>query len=125
MDDQTSEQTPLDFSALGASLPAARFDALVAAVARRGEDELQRRRGAVAVVRVVIAWRRPLLAVSGLAAAAAIMLFVRAAPVTSAIATTESATAGSVAEALGVPAAYAESVEGRTAGAATGGSEKQ
>ena len=120
MDDQTNERTPVDFSSLGPALPAARLDALVASVARHGEVELQRRRGAVAVVRVVIAWRRPLLALSGLAAAAAITFLVRTKPVS----TSEAAAAGSVAEALGVPAAYAESVEGRTIGAASRGSEK-
>ena len=125
MDDQKNERTPVDFSSLGPSIPAARFDALVAAVARRGEDELHRRRGAVAVVRVVVAWRRPLLALSGLAAAAAITLFVRTASVTTSAATTESAAAGSVAEALGVPAAFAESVEGRAASATSGGSARQ
>jgi hypothetical protein len=121
MDDQTNERTPVDFSSLGPAVPAARFDALVTAVSRHGETELRRRRGAGAVARVVVAWRRPLLTLSALAAAAAVALFVRATPVQ----TTGTAAAGTIAEALGVPAAYAESVEGHTVGAVSGGSEKQ
>jgi acyl-CoA reductase-like NAD-dependent aldehyde dehydrogenase len=118
MDDQMNEAAPIDFSSLGPAMPADRLEALVAATVRNADEELRRRRSGIAVVRVVIAWRRPLLALSGLAAAAAITMFVRAAPSASTSATT-SASAGSVAEALGVPAAYAESVEGRSANRGT------
>jgi hypothetical protein len=119
MDDQMNESRPIDFTRLGPPLSSERFDALVAAAVRAGDSDLQRRRGAVAVVRVVVAWRRPLLALSGLAAAAAITLLVRSAPAAS----SASATSDSVAEALGIPAAYAERVEGHTA--STGGAERQ
>jgi hypothetical protein len=119
MDDQMNR--PIDFSKLGPPLPAERFEALVAAAVRAGDADLQRRRGAIAVVRVVIAWRRPLLALSGLAAAAAITLLVRGAPT----APTASASSDSVAEALGIPASYAERVEGRAQSVSTGGVKKQ
>jgi hypothetical protein len=118
MDDQMNESRPIDFSRLGPPLSSERFEALVAAAVRAGESDLQRRRGALAAIRVVVAWRRPLLAISGLAAAAAITLFVRGAPA----APKASASSDSVAEALGIPAAYAERVEGRAA--STGGVEK-
>jgi hypothetical protein len=109
MNDHMNERSPIDFSALGPPVTAERFDAAIAAAVRRGEDDLRRRRGGAAVVRVVIAWRRPVLAFSGLAAAAAVALLVRSGARTASNFTS----AGSVAEALGVPAAYAESVEGR------------
>ncbi len=118
MDDHMDERTPLDFSSLGPPLTAERLETLVAATVRDADDELRRRRSGMAVVRVVVAWRRPLLALSGLAAAAAITLFVRAAPSAStsaATSTTSANVAGSVAEELGIPAAYAESVEGHSA----------
>jgi hypothetical protein len=120
MDDSTNENTPVDFSAFGPPITADRLEALVAAAVRGGGEELRRRRSGAAVVRVVVAWRRPLLVLSGLAAAAAIALIER--PV--AIATSEPAVDNSIAEALGVPPAYAESVEGRAHGAATATSEK-
>jgi hypothetical protein len=120
MDEHMNDQSPIDFSSLGPPIPADRFEALVAAAARHGEDELQRRRGGGgAVVRVVLAWRRPVLALAGLAAAAAIALLVRTGPA----AQTQSIASSTVAEALGIPAAYAESVEG--AAPAHGGSVKQ
>jgi len=118
MNDHMNERSRIDFSALGPPVPADRFDAGVAAAVRRGEDDLRRRRGAAAVVRVVIAWRRPVLACSGLAAAAAIALLARTAPP----APSQPAAAASIAEALGIPAGYAVSVEGR---AAHGGSDVQ
>jgi hypothetical protein len=121
MDDQMSESGPLDFSRLGPPLAAGRLDALIAAAVRAGDADLQRRRGAVAVVRVVVAWRRPLLALSGLAAAAAITLLLRGSPVAPAAAPNEV----SVAEALGIPAAYAERVEGRASSASAGGAQRQ
>jgi acyl-CoA reductase-like NAD-dependent aldehyde dehydrogenase len=109
MDERESETTPMDLSALGPPVSASRLEAMVAAIVRRGEDELARRRGSAGVVRVVIAWRRPLLALSGLAAAAAVALIVRGAPASPA---NGQVAASSVAEALGIPAGYAESVEG-------------
>jgi hypothetical protein len=120
MDEEMNEQSAMDFSSLGPPIAADRFDALVAATARRGEEELQRRRGGAAVVRVVLAWRRPVLALAGLAAAAAITLFIR-----TPVAASTTTTAGTVAEALGIPSAYAESVEGSAQAAPHGGSEKQ
>lgn len=120
MADQMNDDGPIDFSALGPALAADRLDALVAAAVLRGADDLDRRRGVTAVVRVVVAWRRPLLALSGLAAAAAIAVLVRPVRTTS----SDGATAGTVAEALGIPAAYAASVEGRALDAATGGTTK-
>ena len=120
MDEKPNEQPAVDFSPLGPAIPAERFDALVAAAARRAEEELQRRRRGGAVVRVVLAWRRPVLALAGLAAAAAIALLVRSGPA----AQTQSVASNTVAEALGIPAAYAESVEGTAPGAANGGSAK-
>jgi hypothetical protein len=120
MDDHTDERTPLDFSSLGPPLTADRLETLVAAAVRGADDELRRRRSGMAVVRVVVAWRRPLLAISGLAAAAAIALLVRTAPSASS-GSTSTASAGSVAEELGIPAAYAESVEGHSA---IGGTDK-
>ena len=116
MDDHMNETRPIDFSRLGPPLAAERFEALVAAAVRVGDADLQRRRGAIAVVRVVVAWRRPLLAISGLAAAAAIALIVRT-PAAASVATTSD----SVAEALGIPPAYAERVEGRS----SSGAERQ
>ena len=112
MNDQ--EKIPVDLSALGPPLDANRLDALVAASVARGADELRRRRAGGGIVRVVVAWRRPLLAVSGLAAAASLALLVRSAPARSG-ATAETAS-GTIAEALGIPAVYAESVEGHAAG---------
>ena len=120
MDEKTNEQSPMDFSSLGPPISADRFEALVAAAARRGEEELQRRRGGGAVVRVVLAWRRPVLALAGLAAAAAIALFVRTGPT----AQTQSLASSTVAEELGIPAAYAESVEGIAPSAAKGATSK-
>jgi hypothetical protein len=69
MDEQLNEQSPVDFSSLGPPISADRFNALVAAATRRGEAELERRRsgGERTVVRVVLAWRRPVLALAGLA----------------------------------------------------------
>jgi hypothetical protein len=120
MDEHMNEQSPIEFSPLGAAIPADRLEALVAAAARRGEEELRRRRGGGAVVRVVLAWRRPVLALAGLAAAAAIALLVRAGPA----AQTQSLASTTVAEALGIPAAYAESVEGTAPTAAQGAAAK-
>ena len=121
MDDQMNESRPIDFSRLGPPMSAERFDALVAAAVRAGDADLQRRRGALAAMRVVVAWRRPLLTMSGLAAAAAIALIVRATPSTS----RESDTTDSVAEALGIPSAYAERVEGHAVSASSKGVERQ
>ncbi|HEV8410829.1 MAG TPA: hypothetical protein VGQ30_09990 [Gemmatimonadaceae bacterium] len=121
MDEQLDEQSPVDFSSLGPSISADRFNALVATATRRGEAELERRRGGGerTVVRVVLAWRRPVLALAGLAAAAAIALLVRTGPA----AQTQSLASSTVAEELGIPAAYAESVEGTAP--ARGGSVRQ
>jgi len=92
------------------------MEAMVAAAMRRAAGELERRRGVVGVVRVVVAWRRPVLMLAGLAAAAAMILIVER-PASGArsaagagIASNAPAT---VAEAIGIPAAYAELVEGR------------
>jgi hypothetical protein len=109
MNDHMNKRSPIDFSALGAPVPANRFEESIATVVRRGEDDLRRRRGGAAIVRVVIAWRRPVLALSGLAAAAAIALLVR----TVQSAPPQRAESASIAEALGIPAAYTETVEGR------------
>jgi hypothetical protein len=120
MDEQMNEQSPVDFSSLGPPVSPDRFEALVAAAVRRGGDELQRRRAGGAVVRVVLAWRRPVLALAGLAAAAAIVLLVRTGPAVQ----TQSRASDTVAEALGIPAAYAESVEGTAPSTTQGGSAK-
>ena len=113
-DDHEHDSRRIDFAALGPPLAADRLDALAAAAVALGAEELARRERGGAVVRLVVAWRRPLLAVSGLAAAAAIALLARpvrpAALIASAPASAQSA--GSIAEALGIPEAYAASVEG-------------
>lgn len=111
MDDRRLEHVPFDLSLLGPPLATDRLETLVAGVMRRGDGELARRRGAGGVARVVWAWRRPLFVASGLAAAAAGALFANLGPGTPA-SPGETAT---VSEALGVPPAFAESVEGRTA----------
>ena len=111
MNDHMNERSPIDFSAIGPPLTAGLFDAGVAAAVRRGADDLRRRRSGAAVVRVVIAWRRPVLALSGLAAAAA-MLAIAARPARR-IQPTGVREPATVAEALGIPGAYAEAVEGR------------
>lgn len=111
MNDHMNERSPIDFSALGPPVPAERFEAGIARAIERGAADLQRRRGSAGVVRVVIAWRRPVLVLSGLAAAAAaIVIASRPAPRAQLATTGAPAT---VAEAIGIPAAYAEAVEGR------------
>ena len=110
------DERAVDFSALGEPVRADRMDAMVAATMRRAVGELERRRGVVGVVRVVVAWRRPVLMLAGLAAAAAMVLIVeRPASVAQSAAGTASAASApaTVAEAIGIPAAYAELVEGR------------
>jgi hypothetical protein len=125
MDDDEHDSGRVDFSALGPPIAAHRLDALVAATVHRGAGELARRAQDGAVIRMVVAWRRPLIAVSGLAAAAAIVLLARPVHVApnAAIASAQgsartAAPAGSIAEALGIPAGYAEAVEGSTRGKA-------
>jgi hypothetical protein len=112
----------IDFSSLGPAMARERLDVLVARAVRGGEEDLRRRRGGAAVVRAVIAWRGPLLAFSALAAAAAIALM-KSAPAQMNRGTSGAAP-GTIAEALGVPAAYAESVEGRAFSSAHGTTEK-
>ncbi len=110
---------PIDMSALGAPLDVLRFDAGVAAIMRASTRELQRRRAKPTLSLIVVQWRRPVLSFSGLAAAAALALFVvpqrssssTSLSVASAPASTLSDSA-SVAEWLGVPSAYASVVEG-------------
>jgi hypothetical protein len=113
--DDGRDALPIDFSSFGPPLTVERFDAAVAQAAARGARELERRRSGAGVVRIVVAWRRPLLAISALAAAASVMLLVRPArQATLAGAASSAATESStIAEALGIPASYAESVEGR------------
>ena len=109
MTEHDRDDQPVDFSALGPPLAADRFDELVAAVAHRGADELARRANSDGVIGIVFAWRRPVLALSALAAAAAILLIVRN-PVQSAQ-LAELRGPATVAEAIGIPAAYAYDVE--------------
>jgi acyl-CoA reductase-like NAD-dependent aldehyde dehydrogenase len=120
MTERDRDSEAVDFSPLGSPVPAARLEEMVAAAVRRGSPELARRRGAVGVVRVVVAWRRPVLVMSGLAAAAAMAMMVRSAPVRGAAgASGEAAPARSIAEALGIPAGYATAVEGTSRDGAT------
>jgi hypothetical protein len=117
MRDPIEDDVPFDLSELGPAVGRDRLDALVQAAMRRGAPELARRRRGLAVVRLIVTWRRPLLAFSGLAAAAATVLFLRtgaAARPTSGQTVDDSATS-SIAESLGVPSAFAQSVEGRSA----------
>ncbi len=107
-----------DFSALGPSVVRARFDEMVAAAVRRGAAELERRRGATGVVRVLMAWRRPVLVLSGLAAAAAMVLTLRAPSRAAAREMVSPDSGGSIADALGIPAGYAAAVEGYPNGGA-------
>ena len=118
---------PIDLSALTPMLDAARLDALVAATLERSASELERRRARPTLALVVVRWRRPVLTFAGLAAAAAVALFVmpqrRAARVAMTVASSAPATAAlsdsaSVAEWLGVPASYARLVEGASPSAA-------
>jgi len=121
--DHDGDDVPLDLSSLGPPISAPRFDALVASIGRAAAPELQRRRAARGLARVVVAWRRPLMIASGLAAAAGFAVMLRIAPVTttgSLVATTSTTTADTltVSTALGIPADLAASVEGTAAMAA-------
>jgi hypothetical protein len=115
--DPDGDDAPFDLSSFGPPIPAARFDALVANITRAGAPELQRRRSAGGLVRVVVAWRRPLITASGLAAAAGIAVMLRTSPVTATTArvvsnTTVATDTLTVSTALGIPADLASSVEG-------------
>ena len=57
------DDSPIDYSSLGPPISAARFDALVAKVGRAAQPELQRRRARRGLMRVVVAWRKPLMVV--------------------------------------------------------------
>ena len=126
-DEPTPE--PMDLSALGPRLDAAGFDARIAAIMRASAAEMERRRQKPTLALVVVQWRRPVLSFAGLAAAAAVALFVM--PQRTSVATTAVASAGttissnvandssSVALLLGVPTEYATAVEGAAQGATT------
>jgi hypothetical protein len=113
---------PIDLSALGPRLDATAFDARIAAILRASAPELSRRQQKPTLALVVVQWRRPVLSFAGLAAAAAVALFVM--PQRGATSTTVVASAGtmtssnaandssSVALLLGVPTEYAAAVEG-------------
>ena len=107
-DDHVRDSDRIDFSVLGPPLDADRLDALIAAAAARGSGELARRERGGGVVRLVVAWRRPLLAVSGLAAAAAIVLLLpRSHERDRRVRANITQSVGSIAEALGIPETYA------------------
>lgn len=118
------DESPIDYASLGPPISSARFDALVANVSRAAQLELhrrqERRREQRGLMRVVVAWRKPLVVASGLAAAAAFAIMLRTSPVTTlAVAGRGEGTVASdtltVATALGIPAEFTSSVEGNTA----------
>ncbi len=113
------DDSPIDYSSLGPPISSARFDALVASVGRAAQLELQRRREQRGLMRVVAAWRKPLIVASGLAAAAGFAVMLRTSPVTAVIvASRDVGTIASdtltVSTALGIPAEFTSSVEGST-----------
>ena len=111
MRDDQHDSGRVDFSALGPPVAAGRLEALAAATARRAAGELARRaRGGGGVIGIVIAWQRPVLAFSALAAAAAILV-IAGRPASQAQLATDVRAPATVAEALGIPAAYAYEVE--------------
>ena len=117
MDDRDND--PVDLSALGPVLGADRMNQLVKGALARSIPELERRRraGVDNVVHVMVAWRRQLLTVSGLAAAAAVIAALSlpartVAPTLWQGSSPANEESVSISEALGVPAAYVESVEG-------------
>ena len=116
------DPTPIDLFALGPALDGAHFDALVDQALQASATELERRRTRPTLALVVVQWRRPVLSLVGLAAAAAVALTVvparspRASLGAATVATAGAAfsDSASVAEWLGVPSAYASMVEGRS-----------
>ncbi len=117
------DDSPIDYSSLGPPISSARFDVLVANVGRAAQPELQRRREQSreqrGLMRVVAAWRKPLIVASGLAAAAGFAVMLRTSPVTAVIvASRDVGTIASdtltVSTALGIPAEFTSSVEGST-----------
>jgi hypothetical protein len=121
------DDSPIDYSSLGPPISSARFDALVANVGRAAQPELERRREQYreqsrehrGLMRVVVAWRKPLMVASGLAAAAGFAVMLRTSPVTAVIvASRDVGTIASdtltVSTALGIPAEFTSSVEGST-----------
>ncbi len=123
MSAEQSSSEPIDLSALGPSLSANVFDARIAAIMRASAPELERRKSTSTLALVVVQWRRPVLSFAGLAAAAAVALFVMPsrgstgdasalAPNVGSATPTALSDSASVAEWLGVPSAYAGVVEG-------------
>lgn len=119
------EERPLDLSALGPRLDPARREASIAAILQASQAELARRQRRPSLALVVVEWRRPVMSLAALAAAAAVTLFVMPAR----FAATATATAtfaygaapadSSVASLLGVPADYAGWVEGSAGSTST------
>lgn len=121
------DESPIDYSSLGPPISSARFDALVANIGRAAQPELQRRRERRreqrseqgGLLRVVVAWRKPLMLASGLAAAAGLAVMLRTSPVTSVIVASRDVGAIAsdtltIATALGIPVEFTTSVEGST-----------
>lgn len=117
------DESPIDYSSLGPPISSARFDALVANIGRAAQPELQRRRERRSeqggLLRVVVAWRKPLMLASGLAAAAGLAVMLRTSPVTSVIVASRDVGAIAsdtltIATALGIPVEFTTSVEGST-----------
>ena len=113
------DESPIDYSSLGPPISSARFDALVANIGRAAQPELQRRREQGGLLRVVVAWRKPLMLASGLAAAAGLAVMLRTSPVTSVIVASRDVGAIAsdtltIATALGIPVEFTTSVEGST-----------
>ena len=117
------DESPIDYSSLGPPISSARFDALVANIGSAAQPELQRRRERRSeqggLLRVVVAWRKPLMLASGLAAAAGLAVMLRTSPVTSVIVASRDVGAIAsdtltIATALGIPVEFTTSVEGST-----------
>lgn len=117
------EATPLDLSALAPRLDVARREARIAAILQASHAELARRQRRPSLALVVVEWRRPVMSLAALAAAAAVTLFVMparsAATATATFAYGAAPADSSVASLLGVPADYAGWVEGSAGSTST------